>query len=72
MKKPTMDDYKTATESMLWTLSLYQQGVNTIIKENPNLSFDQHVQLVNTWWLGIMAMIGTAPPANDNTKGLIM
>ena len=56
MAKISEQDYRDATECVMWTLSLFQKGFETICKENPKLCYADKIALTGKWWEGQMML----------------
>lgn len=56
MAKISEKDYKEATECVMWTLSLFQKGFETICTENSELSIEDKISLTGKWWQGQMML----------------
>lgn len=52
--------------SLLVTLTMYQQAFNTFSAENPTFGFDEIISMTDSWWNGVMYMAGLATQKGGN------
>jgi len=68
----TNEQAREMADAMNMTISSFQTGFATIMKENPLLETGEHISLTKIWWDGVMNMIGASAKRSDNDKNCLM
>lgn len=66
MGKITNEMAKDAAESVMYMLSMFQQGFKTITRENAELSVSEQIALTSAWWQGQMSFMAQCGKKDDD------